>query len=111
MRVDIAWWDLASSAALDSLRHGLDSTVLEDWTGVPGLRQKLWLADPWGTRWGAVMVWDGDRPPSAKLPPNQAAEMIGRAADHRGRFEVVAAVAAGAVVDNDQRAFGRRTLR
>jgi trans-2,3-dihydro-3-hydroxyanthranilate isomerase len=93
MRVDIAWWDLEGSAAtIDSLGEQLGNGTVEAWADVPGLRLKLWMADRAGNRWGAVMLWDSDRPGDCLLPPNRAAEMIGRPADHRTQFDVEAAV-------------------
>jgi hypothetical protein len=83
MIVDIAFWDLEAHQ-LDALRASVD---VDAWTRVDGLRLKLWIADRGTCRWGAVMVWDPDRPDT--LPPNRAAELIGRPADHRMRFEVV----------------------
>lgn len=92
MRVDIAWWELdGTPQTIDSLRDHLRDEAVPVWTGVPGLRLKLWIADRERNRWGAVMLWVGDRPDEA-LPPNRAAELIGRPPDHRTRFDVEAAV-------------------
>lgn len=90
MRVDIAWWDLVGTGqTVESLRAHLREGALA-WADVPGLRLKLWVADAEHDRWGAVMVWESDRP--AELPPNTAAELIGGPPAHRFRFEVEAAV-------------------
>lgn len=89
MRVDIAWWELEESAqTIDSLRADLRDGAIDEWADVPGLRMKLWMSDRLGNRWGAIMVWDSDRPANGRLPGNRAAELIGRPSDERARFEV-----------------------
>ncbi|MFI6638972.1 hypothetical protein [Streptomyces sp. NPDC050504] len=91
MRVDIAWWDLdGSPQTIDSLREHLRDGTADAWREVPGLRLKLWLADRRLNRWGAVMLWESDRP--EVLPPNRAAELIGGPPTHRTGFDVEAAV-------------------
>ncbi|GAB2611341.1 hypothetical protein GCM10027168_50230 [Streptomyces capparidis] len=91
MRVDIAWWDLdGTPQTIDSLREHLRDGGAEPWAEVPGLRLKMWLADREGNRWGAVMLWEAERPPV--LPPNRAAELIGHPPTQRLSFEVEAAV-------------------
>ena len=97
MIADVVWWDLgaADGGTLARLRSDLDDAALRSWSAVPGLRMKLWLADPAGWRWGAVMLWDGSPRPAAELPNNQAAELIGRTPDRRMRFDVAAAVPGG----------------
>ena len=90
MRVDIAWWDLdGTGQTIDSLRADLRDSATA-WSDVPGLRLKIWLADRETNRWGAVMLWEADRP--AELPPNRAAQLIGGPPTHRGRFEAEATV-------------------
>ncbi|WP_329302358.1 YdhR family protein [Streptomyces sp. NBC_00659] len=91
MRLEIAWWDLdGSPQTVDSLRAHLRDGVADDWADVPGLRAKFWIADRDGNRWGAVMVWEDDRPATGELPPNRAAELIGRPVGHRMGFDVEA---------------------
>lgn len=93
MRVDIAWWDLDGSAqTIDSLRVHLRDDAVAPWAEVPGLRLKFWMADREGNRWGAVMLWEDDRPADRPLPPNRAADLIGGPPTHRFRFEVEATV-------------------
>jgi hypothetical protein len=88
MIVDLSLWDLDGGPAVDALQAAI---AVDEWERVEGLRLKLWIADRANRRWGAIMLWDHERPPSAALPPNRAAELIGRPADHRMRFEVEAA--------------------
>jgi|EndMetStandDraft_5_1072996.scaffolds.fasta_scaffold1564537_2 hypothetical protein len=88
MRLDVSWWDLDREAELAALRTDLDANG-DDWREVPGLRWKAWLADHERGRWGAVMLWDPGRPPLGLLPPNRAAELIGRPPTVRGHFAVV----------------------
>lgn len=88
MRVEIAWWDLKDSpATVEDLDRMLsENAVAEEWRDVDGLRDKFWIADSEGRRWGAVMVWDGERP--VRLPENKAAALIGHPVTHRETFEV-----------------------
>ncbi|MCX3062913.1 hypothetical protein [Streptomyces beihaiensis] len=89
MRVDIAWWDLdGSPQTIDTLRELLRDGTVDEWSHVPGLRLKFWMADRDRNRWGAVMLWQAERP--ATLPPNRAAQLIGRPPTHRACFEVEA---------------------
>ena len=96
MRLDVVWWDLdVAGPGLDALRADLSAEAVAAWAAVPGLRLKLWLADPDGCRWGAVMLWDPDRPEPDRLPPNRAARLIGPVPAHRLQFDVEAAVGTG----------------
>ncbi|QKW08094.1 PhzF family phenazine biosynthesis isomerase [Streptomyces sp. NA04227] len=92
MKMEIAWWDLdGSPATVESLeKHLSEDGVAHNWQSVEGLREKFWIADPEGKRWGAVMVWDQERP--ADLPENLAAALIGAPISHRDRFDVQATV-------------------
>lgn len=92
MKMEIAWWDLdGSPATVESLgRHLREDAVPDRWQAVEGLREKFWIADRAGNRWGAVMVWADERP--AVLPPNLAADLIGRPVTQHDRFEVQAHV-------------------
>jgi trans-2,3-dihydro-3-hydroxyanthranilate isomerase len=90
VRVDIAWWELdGTRQTIESLRAHLRDDA-PPWADVPGLRLKFWVADEEHNRWGAVMVWESA--PPATLPPNRAAELIGRRPDHRLRFDVEAVI-------------------
>ena len=93
MKVDIAWWELkGSTQTIDSLREHLGDGSVDEWAHVPGLLLKLWIANWQSNRWGAVMLWESDQAAPGQLPPNRAAELIGRPADHRTRFDVEVAV-------------------
>ena len=84
MRVDIAWWDLdGSRQTIESLREYLRDGAVGPWAEVPGLRLKFWMADRDHNRWGAVMLWESDRPADRPLPPNRAVELIGYPPTHR----------------------------
>ena len=91
----IAWWDLAGTGqTVASLRESLRREGTDAWAAVAGLRHKFWISDPTGERWGAVMVWDSaEAAARADLPPNRAAELIGRPPTVRLVLDVEAAVA------------------
>lgn len=90
MTVTIAWWDLTDSGAtIESLEQDMRSSIAT-WCEVEGLRVKLWIVDRERNRWGAVMWWASDLPADRPLPPNRAAELIGRPPTHRTEFDVVA---------------------
>ncbi|RFU86771.1 hypothetical protein DY218_10385 [Streptomyces triticagri] len=93
MRADLVWWsldDTAGGQTVDSLSEALSDGDVREWTEVPGLAAKFWLSDRAGNRWGAVMIWSGERPPNAELPPNRAAELIGAPPTFRTAFDVEA---------------------
>ncbi|OLB74686.1 MAG: hypothetical protein AUI14_22860 [Actinobacteria bacterium 13_2_20CM_2_71_6] len=93
MRVDVVWWDLTGSAqTIDSLSDDLRDGGTEPWRDVPGLCLKVWLADRQNNRWGALMLWEPDRPADRPLPANRAAELIGYPPTHRTRFDAAAMV-------------------
>lgn len=94
MRVDVVWWDLRDSTqTVESLRARLKEEGVEAWADVPGLREKFWVSDLDKGRWGAVMIWESERPDAAALPPNRAGELIGYPPTHRSRFDVEAVIA------------------
>lgn len=94
MKASITWWDLAeSSQTIESLRAYLRDGGVQPWEEVRGLRLKLWVADPVGNRWGAVMIWESDDFGAGQdLPPHRAAELIGYPPTTRVRFDVEATV-------------------
>lgn len=94
MKASITWWDLSQSdQTIESLREYLRDGGVEPWERVRGLRLKLWVADPVGNRWGAIMVWESDDFGAGQtLPPHKAVELIGYPPTERVRFDVEATV-------------------
>jgi hypothetical protein len=92
MHVVIAWWDLGRSAqTIETLRNYLRDESVDAFAQVPGLRLKLWIADPRSDRWGVIMLWENTD--AAKGPlPTRAAALIGYPASSRWEFDVEAAV-------------------
>ncbi|QCP53613.1 PhzF family phenazine biosynthesis protein [Trinickia violacea] len=98
MIVDIAWWDLdGSKETIESLKARVDDSTLARWSNVPGLREKHWIADTDRNRWGAIMLWDGERPAAHLMPPNDAQTLIGLPVAERLRFSVAASAASGEI--------------
>jgi hypothetical protein len=90
MTVIITWWDLTDSdVTIEALEQDMRNSI-DAWHEIEGLRVKLWIADRENNRWGAVMWWDPYVPAERPLPPNRAAELIGRPPTHRTQFAVVA---------------------
>ena len=90
MTVTVAWWDLTDSdVPIEALEQDMRDSI-DAWHEVEGLRVKLWIADRENSRWGAVMWWDPYVLPEQPLPPNRAAELIGRPPTCRAQFDVVA---------------------
>ena len=97
MKAVIVWWDLPGTGqTAASLRESLRREGTDVWASVEGLRHKFWISDPAGERWGAVMVWasaeDAEAARRRGLPPNRAAELIGRPPALRLVMDVEAAV-------------------
>jgi trans-2,3-dihydro-3-hydroxyanthranilate isomerase len=98
MIVDIVWWNLDGSAqTIESLKAQLQDSGVDRWTNVPGLVSKHWIADAENRRWGAIMLWDEDRPAAHLMPPNDAQDLIGLPVAHRTRFTVAHSVERGDV--------------
>jgi hypothetical protein len=107
MKAVVVWWDLRGTGqTVASLRESLQREGTEAWASVEGLRHKYWISDPVGERWGAVMVWDTEQDAlRGGLPPNRAAELIGRPPTLRLEMDVEAAVAgpaANGTVDEER---------
>ncbi|MGY3961916.1 hypothetical protein [Aeromonas popoffii] len=88
MRIELAWWSLAESDPQPpQLRARLDESVHREWHGVKNLAMKLWLESIQPPRWGALTIWEGEKPAVATLPVNLSAKWIGRPADQYFSFE------------------------
>ena len=92
MHVTMVWWDLDGTAqTIESLRDYLRDEAVDAFEKVPGLRLKLWVADPENNRWGSILVWES--PEAAARPnPARAAQLIGRPPTRRMVFDLEAAV-------------------
>jgi hypothetical protein len=88
----IVWWDLAESAqTIESLRTYLLDESVTAFAGVPGLRFKMWIADPETDRWGAVLLWESAEAAAQPLP-SRAAALIGYPPTQSHVFDVEATV-------------------
>ena len=92
MRTVIVWWDLSGSAqTIDSLRTYLRDESVAAFAGVPGLRFKMWIADPHTNRWGAVLLFESAEAAAQPLP-SRAAALIGYPPTQSHVFDVEATV-------------------
>jgi trans-2,3-dihydro-3-hydroxyanthranilate isomerase len=92
MRTVIVWWDLSESAqTIESLRTYLLDESITAFAEVPGLRFKMWIADPETNRWGAVLLWESAEAAAQPLP-SRAAALIGYLPTQSHVFDVEATV-------------------
>jgi hypothetical protein len=92
MRAHIVWWDLAESTqTIESLRAYLRDESVAAFAAVPGLRFKMWVADPEANRWGAVLLWESADAAAQPLP-SRASALIGYPPTHSHGFDVEATV-------------------
>ncbi|WP_435110812.1 hypothetical protein [Nocardiopsis synnemataformans] len=92
MRTHIVWWDLSRSAqTIESLRAYLVDRSVAAFADVPGLRFKVWIADPETNRWGAVLVWESAEA-AARPVPSRAAALIGYPPTESHSFDVEATI-------------------
>lgn len=92
MRTVIVWCDLSESAqTIESLRTYLLDESVTAFAGVPGLRFKMWIADPETDRWGAVLLWESAEAAAQPLP-SRAAALIGYPPTQSHVFDVEATV-------------------
>jgi len=88
----ISWWDLSNSEqTIDTMRAYLHDEGVGPWAAVPELVIKFWLSDAKNNRWGAVQVWEHDGP-TANVPPNRAADLIGYPPTEKFLFDVEASI-------------------
>jgi trans-2,3-dihydro-3-hydroxyanthranilate isomerase len=89
--LELAWWELGEGdPRVEELAANASiQSAQEEWRDVPNLCEKLWLISSATRRWGALMLWDGDKPALARLPRNVSAQVIGRPPDHRISFAVL----------------------
>lgn len=92
MRTTIVWWDLSESTqTIESLRTYLRDESVDAFAKVPGLRFKMWIADPETNRWGAVLLFESAEAADQSLP-SRAAELIGYPPTESHVFDVEATV-------------------
>jgi Putative mono-oxygenase ydhR len=92
MRTTVVWWDLAESTqTIESLRAYLRDESVAAFAEVPGLRFKMWIADPSTNRWGAVLLWESAEAAERSLP-SRAVELIGYPPTQADVFDVEATV-------------------
>ena len=91
MIMECVWWELAPGEPdIEQLQMQLEQIDLAVWQRIDALHTKYWIMNETPPRWGAVMLWRGEKPDLTVLPLNVAAEAIGRPPDVRLRFTVAA---------------------
>src|SRR5262249_54073569 len=92
MLLQIVLWSLVDTeVTVAELRDLLRNESVDAFAGVPGLRFTAWISDEAGERWGAVYLWESA---GAAEPPGRggARELIGKAREGGGTFEVEATI-------------------
>jgi hypothetical protein len=85
-------WSLADSGTtIEELRDYLRDESVEQFSSVPGLLFKAWIADEATERWGAVYLWES-RDAAEQPLPSRARELIGKDPDVADVFDVEATV-------------------
>jgi hypothetical protein len=89
--LELAWWELGDDdpPVEELLANPSFQSARKEWHDVPNLVAKFWLSSATSRRWGALMIWLGDKPPLARMPSNVSATMLGRPPDHRLAFDVL----------------------
>lgn len=91
MIMEYVWWELAPGEPdIRQLQAQLEQVDLAVWQRIDALQAKYWIMTESPPRWGAAMVWRGEKPDLAMLPLNVAAEAIGRLPDVWLSFTVAA---------------------
>ncbi|WP_306461763.1 PhzF family phenazine biosynthesis protein [Rhodococcus sp. WS7] len=93
MKLEYIMWDLQSDddPSVTHLNELTDTAAVDAWRSVPGLAAKYWIHDRGSGQWGAILLWDDDRPAGA-LPAGPALELLERERAHRKDFSVHALI-------------------
>ncbi|MEF2482178.1 hypothetical protein V4D09_02595 [Vibrio mimicus] len=90
MNIELACWVLGDKdCSVDVLNDLIDETCLSDWKNVNQIDEKIWVEDVNGKYWGALVIWNDDKPPLMSLPKNAPKEILGRDPDIRFFFNIV----------------------
>lgn len=89
--VSIVMWDLGrSSATVEGLRPYLRDHAVDAYSGLEGLRLKMWISDSARQLWGAVYLWDSPDQVPAIFTVSRAIELIGYPPTSVGGFALEA---------------------
>lgn len=93
MNIEVVYWKLGNSdPAIHSLNELIDKECISLWSKVGNIKDKIWFEDPSGGYWGAIMIWEKEKPDLSQLPPNSPREIIGRAPDVRLSFNLLSRI-------------------
>lgn len=89
MKIEIVYWCLQDKYFdLDVLRKTIDEKSLSNWRNVDALNEKIWVENEKEGWWGAIMIWDGEKPDLCDLPANVSRDILQRAPDFRMSFDI-----------------------
>jgi hypothetical protein len=107
MLVRLVLWSLADSdVTIEELRAYLRDESVDQFSEVPGLLFKAWIADQAGERWGAIYVWESVDASEQELP-SRARELIGKEPDLIELFDLEATVSVSSQLARLGLAFGQ----
>lgn len=91
MYVSIVMWDLGrSTATVEGLRPYLREHAVDAYSGLEGMRLKMWISDVERQLWGAVYLWDRPDQVPAIFTVSRAIELIGYPPTSVGGFALEA---------------------
>ncbi|MEV4813554.1 hypothetical protein [Micromonospora avicenniae] len=91
MYVQFVLWDLSKSrVSVEDLREYLRDYAVAAYSQLPGMRLKMWFANPGRQVWGAVYLWDGAEYMDGPAQVSRAVELIGYPPTSVSVFEVEA---------------------
>ncbi|MEN3613809.1 hypothetical protein AAH979_30195 [Plantactinospora sp. ZYX-F-223] len=110
MYLQFVLWDLSkSNVSVEDLRGYLRDYAVEAYSQLPGMRLKMWFANPDRQVWGAVYLWDGAEYMDGPARVSRAVELIGYPPTSVSVFELEAAAEGNSAYDGLMtlgRAFG-----
>ncbi|WP_026413551.1 hypothetical protein [Actinomadura oligospora] len=91
MHLQFVLWDLAKSrVSVEDLREYLTGYAVDAYSRLPGMRLKMWFANPDRQIWGAVYLWDGLEHMGGPAQVTKAIELIGYPPTSVGVFDLEA---------------------
>ncbi|CCO47570.1 hypothetical protein VIBNISOn1_30270 [Vibrio nigripulchritudo SOn1] len=90
MNIEIIYWEIKDSdPSISVLNRLIDKDCLSQWSSVENIVDKLWFENQSDGYWGAIVIWDKEKPDLSSLPPNKPKSIIGREPDVRLSLDLI----------------------